>query len=121
MSIFFNSFRSVVFLLCVHLNRPLPKYLHIRSSAVGLCIFTNNIHQKSSRGANMSGAIGQGFTNRQIQIIAVCTTCLTLSTLGIALRLLVRRIIATANLWWDDWVAILALVPLFMAFGCEER
>ena len=58
----------------------------------------------------MSGVIDAGLDNRQIQIIAVCTTCLTLSTLAIALRLLVRRMVAIADLWWDDWVAILALV-----------
>lgn len=69
----------------------------------------------------MSGVSGEGFTNRQIQIVAVCTTCLTLSTVAIALRLLVRRVIATADLWWDDWVAILALVCLFSAFDREER
>ena len=69
----------------------------------------------------MSGASGEGFTNRQIQVIAVCTTCLTLSTLMMALRLLVRRVIATTNLWWDDWVAILALVYLFLASGRKGR
>ena len=69
----------------------------------------------------MSGVAGEGLTNRQIQIVAVCTTCLTLSTIAIALRLLVRRMIATADLWWDDWVAILALVCLFPGFSCEER
>lgn len=56
----------------------------------------------------------EGFTNRQIQIIAVCTTCLIVSTIAIALRLLVRRVIATASLWWDDWVAILALVTCLL-------
>ena len=69
----------------------------------------------------MSGVSGEGFTNRQIQIVAVCTTCLTLSTIAIALRLLVRRLIAIADFWWDDWVAILALVSLFSAFSREER
>ena len=69
----------------------------------------------------MSGVSGEGFTNRQIQIIAVCTTCLTLSTIAIALRLLVRRLIAIVDFWWDDWVAILALVSLFSVFSREER
>ena len=69
----------------------------------------------------MSGVPGEGFTNRQIQIVAVCTTCLTLSTIAIGLRLLVRRVIATADLWWDDWAAILALVCTFSAFIGEER
>ena len=58
----------------------------------------------------MSGVPGEGFTSHQIQIVAVCTTCLTLSTVAIALRLLVRRVIPTAGLGCDDWAAILALV-----------
>ena len=69
----------------------------------------------------MSGVPGEGFTNRQVKIVAVCTTCLTLSTVAIALRVLVRRVIATAGLGWDDWAAILALVCPFSTFGCEER
>ena len=69
----------------------------------------------------MSGVSGEGFTNRQIQIVAVCTTCLTLSTIAIALRLLVRRKIATTDLGWDDRVAILALVCPFSAINREER
>ena len=62
----------------------------------------------------MSGVVHKGLDNRQVQIIVVCTTCLTLSTLAVALRLVVRRVIAPAGLWWDDWVAILALVLIFI-------
>ena len=69
----------------------------------------------------MSGVSGEGLTHRQTQLVAVCTTCLTLSTIAVALRLLVRRVIATAGFWWDDWVAVLALVTLFSAFSREER
>lgn len=60
----------------------------------------------------MSGIPGEGFDNRQVQIIAVTSTCLVLSTVAVVLRLLVRWSSA-AVLWWDDWVAVLALVGLF--------
>ena len=69
----------------------------------------------------MSGVSGEGFTNRQVQIVAVCTTCLILSTIAIALRLLVRRVIAIVDLSWDDWAAMLALVCAFSAFSREQR
>ena len=57
----------------------------------------------------MSGVDGEGFTHRQIQLISVTSTCLVVSTVAVALRLLVRRKTAAA-LWWDDYFAILALV-----------
>ena len=58
----------------------------------------------------MSGVPGEGFTTRQVQIIAVCTTCMAVSTFAIGLRLGVRRMAVVATLWWDDWVVIAALV-----------
>ena len=61
-----------------------------------------------------SGVPGQGFNSRQVQLIAVCTTCLTLSTLAVGLRLLVRRVASAAHTWWDDWFTMVALVgPVF--------
>lgn len=56
-----------------------------------------------------SGVSGEGYTNRQVQLIAVTTTCIVLSTSVIVLRLLIRWKSA-ANLWWDDRIAVLALV-----------
>ena len=57
----------------------------------------------------MSGIPGEGFNARQVHLIAVTSACLVLSTVVVALRLLVRWSSA-AILWWDDWVAVLALV-----------
>lgn len=57
----------------------------------------------------MSGIPGEGFDNRQVQLIAITSTSLVLSTLVILLRLLVRWS-SVVILWWDDWVAVLALV-----------
>lgn len=59
----------------------------------------------------MSGVPGKSFDNRQVQLIAVTSACLVSSTLVIVLRLIVRWSSA-AVLWWDDWVAVLALVWL---------
>ena len=60
----------------------------------------------------MSGGVpGEGFTNRQVQLIAVCTTNMVLSTTVVILRLLVRWK-SVANLWWDDYITVLALVGL---------
>ncbi len=54
----------------------------------------------------------EGFENRQVQLIAVTSTCLALSTVAVILRLLVRSS-SSATFWWDDWVAVLALVSSF--------
>ncbi|KAL9133326.1 MAG: hypothetical protein Q9175_005495 [Cornicularia normoerica] len=56
----------------------------------------------------MNGVHVEGFDNRQVQLIAVTSTCLALSTVTIILRLLVRWSSA-AMFWWDDCVAVLAL------------
>ena len=58
----------------------------------------------------MSGGVpNEGYTNRQQQIVAVCTTNIILSTSVVVLRLFVRHR-TVANLGWDDGVAVLALV-----------
>lgn len=57
----------------------------------------------------MSGIPGEGYDNRQVQLIAVTSICLALSTVAVVLRLLVRWSSA-ARFWWDDLVVILALV-----------
>lgn len=57
----------------------------------------------------MSGTSGEGLNDRQLQLIAFTSTCLVLSTLAVVLRLLVRWF-SPANLWWDDWITVLALV-----------
>ena len=54
----------------------------------------------------------EGLENRQVQLIAVTSTCLALSTIAVILRLLVRWS-SSATFWWDDWVAVLALVSSF--------
>ena len=65
----------------------------------------------------MSGVPGEGYTTRQVQIIATCTMCMTVSTCAIGLRLGVRRIAVVANLWWDDWLVVAGLVrQSFVAF-----
>ena len=53
---------------------------------------------------------GAGYSERQVQLVAVCTLCLVLSTIAVALRLLVRRFGSVANTWWDDWITVVALV-----------
>ena len=60
----------------------------------------------------MSGIPGEGLNRLQVQLVAVTSTCLLLSTSAVAMRLIVRWYSA-AMLWWDDWVAVLALVGLF--------
>lgn len=58
--------------------------------------------------------MGSGYSVRQVQLIAVCTICMVLSTTVVGLRLLVRRIGSVANTWWDDWVTVLALVCIYL-------
>lgn len=62
----------------------------------------------------MAAKSGSGYSARQVQLIAVCTICMTLSVTVVGLRLLVRRISSVANSWWDDWVTVLALVASLM-------
>lgn len=57
----------------------------------------------------MSGIPGEGFDKRQLQLVAVTTTCFVLSTLAVVLRLVIRSC-STVLLWWDDWITALALV-----------
>lgn len=61
---------------------------------------------------------GSGYSVRQVQLIAVCTICMTLSVTVVGLRLLVRRMGSVANSWWDDWVTVLALVCLLPEYPC---
>ena len=58
----------------------------------------------------MASESQSGYSERQVQLIAVCTACLVLSTAAVGLRLLVRRFGSVANPWWDDWITVLALV-----------
>lgn len=57
---------------------------------------------------------GSDYSVRQVQLISVCTICMTLSVTVVGLRLLVRRIGSVANSWWDDWVTVLALIASLM-------
>ena len=57
----------------------------------------------------MSGVGGEGYTVRQIQLIAVTSTCLFVSTVVVGLRLFVRHLTA-GDFWWDDYFAVAALV-----------
>lgn len=59
--------------------------------------------------SGMSGIPGEGLNRLQVQLVAVTSTCLLLSTSAVAMRLIVRWSSA-AMLWWDDWLAVLALV-----------
>ena len=59
----------------------------------------------------MSGLQGQRLDNRQVQLLAVTSTCLALSTVAITLRLFARWFSA-AKFWWDDGAAVLSLVRL---------
>lgn len=51
------------------------------------------------------------FNTRQKNLIAVTAFCIIISTIAVALRLLARRQFHV-NLWWDDYVAVIALVGL---------
>ena len=64
---------------------------------------------------------GSEYSVRQVQLIAVCTICMTLSVTVVGLRLLVRRIGSVANSWWDDWVTVLALVCFCQKFLVRQR
>ena len=59
----------------------------------------------------MSGFVDEGLNVRQVLLISVSAVCLGLSTVVVVLRFVVRQISA-ARLWWDDWIAMLALVCL---------
>ena len=63
----------------------------------------------------MTNISGEGLNERQLLLIGIASTCLVLSTIAVALRLVVRWS-STAILWWDDWVAMLALVWVFKGF-----
>ena len=50
--------------------------------------------------------------DRGPQIAAVAYAMFVLSTVAVALRFWARHAVPKAHLWWDDWVALLALVCL---------
>lgn len=52
-----------------------------------------------------------GYTDRQIQLLAAIICCLVLPTIVVGLRLLTRLLIK-ATLWWDDYCLFAALVRL---------
>lgn len=47
--------------------------------------------------------------SHQVQIYVASAILLSLATVGVALRLLARRI-SSAKLWWDDYTIVIALV-----------
>ena len=52
---------------------------------------------------------GGDYTSRQNLLLGVTGAGLVLSTTAVALRLIARRYLHV-NLWWDDYLAILAMV-----------
>jgi hypothetical protein len=44
------------------------------------------------------------------QVISAAVSMIALSTLAVALRLVSRRFAKRAACWWDDWLALFALV-----------
>lgn len=49
------------------------------------------------------------YNSRQHNLVAVTTFCIIIATIAVALRLLARRQFHV-KLWWDDYVAVIALV-----------
>lgn len=49
------------------------------------------------------------YNTRQRYLVAVTAFCITIATIAVALRLIARRQFHV-NLWWDDYVAVIALV-----------
>ena len=60
----------------------------------------------------MTSISEESLNEQQLLLVRTTSTCLLLSTIAVALRLVVRWS-STAILWWDDWVAMLALVRVF--------
>ena len=56
------------------------------------------------------------YNPRQKNLVAVTTFCIVIATIAVALRLLARRQL-NVNLWWDDYVAVIALVGLPSLFA----
>ena len=59
------------------------------------------------------------YNRHQVQLIYVTSFCLISSTLAVGLRLLARRKFGI-KLWWDDYIAVLALVCYISSFGLRE-
>lgn len=51
----------------------------------------------------------KGYNTHQVQLIYVTSFCLISSTFAVGLRLLARRQFGI-KLWWDDYIAVIALV-----------
>lgn len=60
-----------------------------------------------------------GYNSHQVQLIYVTSFCLISSTFAIALRILARRQFGI-KLWWDDYIAVLALVCNIPYFHLTE-
>ena len=60
------------------------------------------------------------YNSKQITIIAVLAVCFLLSTLSVFFRMITRRLTA-AQLWWDDWTALLALVSAIFVIHVLHR
>lgn len=57
----------------------------------------------------MSWVTDEPYNTRQIHLFLATGLCMGLSTVVVGLRLLGRRLVGV-QLWWDDCVAVLALV-----------
>lgn len=57
----------------------------------------------------MSSPNAHGLTSRQSSLVVVAIVSIIAPTVAVGLRLLSRRLVR-ASLWWDDYLAILALV-----------
>lgn len=61
----------------------------------------------------------KNYNSHQVQLIYVTSFCLISSTLAVSFRLLARRKFGI-KLWWDDYIAILALVGNIPSFDWTE-
>lgn len=59
----------------------------------------------------MSWVTDDPYNTRQIHLFVTTSLCMGISTVVVGLRLLGRRLVGV-KLWWDDCVAVLALVCL---------
>lgn len=57
----------------------------------------------------MSWVTDESWNARQLRLFVATGLCMGISTVVVGLRLLGRRLIGV-KLWWDDCVAVLALV-----------
>lgn len=124
---------SVVMLLhfCTRRQRHWPKPSHpqqpvgiIFQQRCGLCIhlfsFNSAVYHQlfilsytsiNSHWYIMGWVTNDPYNTRQIQMFVTTGLCMGLSTVVVGLRLLGRRLVGV-KLWWDDCIAVLALVCL---------